>query len=80
MNILRKIVSFIVLVAAVVVLVGVCMSSSMKPVWEAFGNAFSPFDFQKLVDAIYAFIIALGFPLVLLMLGFIGISIPGKRK
>ncbi len=80
MNILRKIVSFIVLVAAIVVMVGVCMSSSMKTVWEAFKTAFSPFDFMKLSEALYAFIVATGFPLILIMLGFIGISIPGKRK
>lgn len=80
MNLLRKIVSFVVLVVAVVVLVGVCMSSTMKPIWEGFKTAFSPFDFQKLVDAISSFLLILGTPVTLLMLGFIGLTIPSKRK
>lgn len=80
MGILRKIVSFVVLVAGVVALVAVCMSSLMNSVWSAFQTAFSPFDFKALMDAVAAFVTRTGTPLILTMLGFIGISIPGKRK
>ena len=80
MSILRKIVSFVVLVAAIVLLVGVCMSSLMNPTWAAFKAAFSPFDFQKLIDAISLFFTFTGNAIILLMLGFIGLTMPGKRK
>ena len=80
MSILRKIVSFVVLVASIVVIVAVCMQPEMNAVWKAFGAAFSPFDFEKLAAAIYSFFLLLGMPIILMMLGFIGISIPGKRK
>lgn len=80
MSILRKIVSFIVLVAGIVVLVGLCLNSSMNTIWEAFANAFAPFDFQAVVNALSAFFLIAGNAIVLIMLGFIGISIPGRRR
>ncbi len=76
MNILRRIVSFIVLVAAVIVLVGVCMRYN----WNGFMTAFKPFNFNNMVDQILAFFVEAGNAIVLTMLGFIGLSIPGRAK
>ncbi|MBO4726325.1 MAG: hypothetical protein J5598_01840 [Clostridia bacterium] len=76
MNILRRIVSAIVLVAAVVVLVGVCLHYH----WGDFATAFKPFNFNEVVDALLAFFAEAGNAIVLTMLGFIGLTIPGRAK
>ena len=76
MNILRRIVSFIVLVAAVVVLVGVCMNYQ----WSDFSAVFKSFTFNKLVDQLLAFFDEAGNAIILTMLGFIGLTIPGRAK
>ena len=76
MNILRRIVSFVVLVAAVVVLVGICL----RYPWGSFGAAFQPFDFNQLVDQLLAFFLVAGNAIVLIMLGFIGLTMPGRAK
>lgn len=76
MNILRKIVSFIVLAAAVFVLVGICM----KYDWSGFGEVFKHFDFDNLITQLYLFFLTAGNAIVLIMLGFIGLTIPGKQK
>ena len=76
MSILRRIISFVVLVAAIVVLVGVCMRYN----WGNFGAAFNPFDFNKMVDALLAFFAEAGNAIVLTMLGFIGLTMPGQAK
>jgi len=76
MSILRRIVSFIVLVAAVVVLVGVCMRYN----WGDFTSAFKPFNFNNMVDALLAFFAEAGNAIVLTMLGFIGLTMPGRAK
>lgn len=80
MNFLRKFVSLIVLVVAVAVLVGLCMDSSMKPIWQLFSQAFSPFSFQKVVQAVLAFMVIAQTPIILIMLGFIGFCIPKVKK
>ena len=76
MGFLRRFVSAIVLVAAVVVLVGVCINYP----WGTFAAAFKGFTFTKLIDALLAFFTIAGNAIVLVMLGFIGISIPGRAK
>lgn len=76
MTILRRLVSFIVLVAAVVVLVGVCMRYN----WSGFAAAINPFNFNALIDQLLAFFMIAGNAIVLVMLGFIGIAIPGRAK
>ena len=76
MNILRRIVSFIVLVAAVVVLVGICI----RYPWGDFGAAFNPFNFNNVVDQLLAFFTEAGNAIVLTMLGFIGLTMPGRKK
>lgn len=76
MSILRRIVSLIVLVAAIVVLVGVCMRYD----WNGFMTAFKPFNFNNLVDQLLVFFDVAGNAIVLAMLGFIGLTIPGRSK
>lgn len=76
MNILRRIVSLIVLVVAVVVLVGVCI----RYPWGDFVNAFKPFNFNHLVDALLAFFGVAGNAIVLTLVAFIGLTMPGRRK
>lgn len=76
MNILRKIVSLIVLVAAVVVLVGVCM----KYPWDQFAAVFKNFNFDNLVVQLLAFFAVAGNAIVLIMLGFIGLTMPSQKK
>jgi len=76
MGFLRRFVSAIILVAAVVVLVGVCMNYP----WGTFAEVFKSFTFTKLVDALLAFFEIAGNAIVLVMLGFIGMTIPGRAK
>lgn len=76
MGFLRRFVSAIILVAAIFVLVGVCI----KYPWGTFAEVFKSFTFAKLVDALLAFFEIAGNAIVLVMLGFIGITIPGRAK
>lgn len=83
MNILRKIVSLVVLVAAVVVLVAVCMTYH----WEYFQLVFKNFSFKEFGTSFKAFAAVLadffdvaGNAIVLTMLGFIGLTMPGRKK
>ena len=76
MNILRRIVSFIVLVAAIAVLVGICMSYD----WSDFGAVFSHFNFKNFAEQLSAFFDKAGNAIVLIMLGFIGLTMPGRKK
>lgn len=76
MGILRKIISAIVLVAAIVVLVGVCKEYD----WSGFQNVFKDFDFMDLVNQLYLFFMVAGNAIVLMMLGFIGLTMPGRQK
>ena len=77
MGILRKIVSFLVLAAAIVVLVGVCMK---YPWAETFGQVFKKFNFDNFIVALLSFFEIAGNAIILVMLGFIGITIPGRAK
>lgn len=77
MGILRKIVSFIVLVVATVVMVGLCMKFD----WSGtFGEVFKNFNFGDFVTALNYFFVWTGNAIVLIMLGFIGLTMPGKKK
>ena len=76
MGILRRIVSFLVLVAAVVVLVGICMEYD----WSGFKALVQHFNFKELVNQLYLFFMLAGNAIVLVMLGFIGLTMPGRQK
>ncbi len=76
MGVLRKIISFLVLVAATVVLVGICI----KYPWETFAQVFKNFNFDNFVIALLAFFEVAGNAIVLVMVGFIGFAIPRKLK
>lgn len=76
MSILRRIVSVIVLVAAMVVLVGICMRYD----WNGFMTAFKPFNFNNMIDQLLAFFNVAGNAIVLIMIGFIGLTMPNRAK
>ena len=76
MHILRRIVSAIVLIGAVIVLVGACIQYD----WNQFATAFQPFDFYHFVDQLLAFFAKTGNAIILTMLGFIGLTMPGRAK
>ncbi len=76
MNILRRIVSLIVLAAAVFVLVVICMEYP----WELFKLVFEDFNFKTFALAIAAFFEVAGNAIILTMLGFIGLTMPGRKK
>lgn len=81
MNFIRKLVSFIVLVAAIAGLVITCIGSGMNPVWQAFGSAFSPkFDIQLLSAALMLFMSFTGIYIVLILVSFIGLTMPKIKK
>jgi hypothetical protein len=74
-DIIRKIVSFALLVAAGIALVGFFMSVGTV-VFTPFKNAFSPtFDFAALGQALFGFMEALGIPLMMIILGIIGLTV-----
>ena len=76
MGILRRIISFVILVAAVVVLVGLCMKFD----WQIFSEVFKKFSFDNFITALNYFFAYTGNAIVLIMLGFIGLTMPGKQK
>ncbi len=75
MNILRRIVSGLILVVAVVALVGICISYN----WGSFAAAFNPFDFFEMVDQLVAFFQSASNAIVLVVLGFIGLTMPSTK-
>jgi len=74
MGMVRKIVSFVVLIAAGLALIGFFIGSSAL-VFDPFKAAFDPFNFEKFGLAIYTFIEVLSFPLIMIILGIIGLTI-----
>ena len=76
MGILRKIISFLVLVCAVAVMVGLCMKFD----WQIFSEVFKHFSFENLATAVNYFFAYTGNAIVLIMLGFLGLTIPSKQK
>ncbi len=76
MNILRKIVSFLVLAASVFVMVCLCM----KYDWSGFAAVFKNFNFDALVSQIYLFFLAMHNVIVLILVSFIGLTMPSPKK
>ena len=73
-DMVRKIVSLILLVAAGIALVGFFIGSGTL-VFDPIINAFDPFNFEKLGLALFGFVQALSVPLILVMLGLIGLTV-----
>ena len=77
MKSLRIIVSFVVLVTAIVTLVCFFLASGSL-VFDPFKAAFNPFNFKLFGAALYSFMSALSVPLILGLLGFIGLTMSNK--
>ena len=74
----RKIISFVLLIAAAIALVGFFIGVG-PIVFDPFKAAFEPkFDFGQLGLAVYGFIGALSTPLILFILGLIGLTVDNK--
>lgn len=71
---LRKLVSFIILIAAGISLVFFFMGAGTL-VFDPIVAAFSPFNFSALGAALYGFMEALSVPLIMIMLGLIGLTV-----
>ena len=76
MNFIRRFVSAIILIASIVVLVGICMEYD----WGVFADVFKSFTFNKFVVALNDFFALAGNAIVLVMLGFIGLTMPKPAK
>jgi len=78
MGVLRKIVSGLVMLVAVLALVGAFAgnTSAFRPLVDSF----SPFDARAFGVAFHGLVVGfLGVPFVLLMLGFIGLTMPEPK-
>ena len=75
---MRRIISFVVLVAAVISLVSFFMATRSL-VFDPFRAAFNPFDFTLFGAALWGFMESLAIPIILGMLGMIGLSLGGRR-
>lgn len=73
-DLFRKIVSLVMLIAAGIAIVGFFIGAGTI-LFEPFKEAFNPFNFGALGTAIYKFIEALSVPLILVMLGLIGLTV-----
>ena len=73
-DLIRKIISSILLVAAVLALIGLCIGGGTTII-QPFADAFSPFDFGLLGQAIYNLMNYLSVPLIMIMLGLIGLTV-----
>lgn len=79
MGILRKIISMILLLASLTALIGICVIT--PEIFQPIAQSFQPFSFENFVLALYGLLVGvLGFPLVLLILGIIGFTIPRPIK
>ena len=76
MGILRRIISLVLLVAAVVALVGICL----KYPWGDFAEVFKHFSFDGLVTVLVEFFEKTSSALILAMLGLIGLTMPHRAK
>lgn len=76
MGLVRRLVSAIVLVAAIIVLIGCFIDFS----WGVFGDVFKGFTFTKLVDAILLFFDATGNAIILTIVSLMGLTIPTRMK
>jgi hypothetical protein len=74
---IRKLVSLILMVGAVVALIGAFMGAGN--IFQPLADSLSPFDFQQFGQALNGLITGqLGMPFMLFMLGFIGLTMPGS--
>ena len=73
-DLLRKIISFALLIAAVVALIGFFIGSGTL-VFDPIIDAFDPFNFADLGTALYNAMYQLGIPLIMIMLGIIGLTV-----
>ncbi|MCL2569835.1 MAG: hypothetical protein FWE16_01350 [Firmicutes bacterium] len=73
-----RIISFIVLGAAVISLVTFFMSFGTTVI-DPFREAFNPFSFRALGDALWIFMYSISTPLILGMLGLIGLTMQTRR-
>ena len=73
-DLIRKIVSFALLIAAGVALVGFFIGAGTL-VFDPLVEAFDPFSFPKLGAALYGIMEALGIPLIMIMLALIGLTV-----
>ena len=73
----RKIFSFVLLVAAILVLVSFFLAAGTI-IFDPFKAAFDPFNFKLLGAALYGFMSAIGVPLIMFMLGLIGLTMGNK--
>ena len=76
MGFIRRFISAIVLVAAIIVLVGVCI----KFPWSVFGEVFQSFTFDKFVDVILTFFDATGNAIILTVVSLMGLTIPSSSR
>ncbi len=76
MGFLRRVISLVVSVAALVALVGICI----RYPWGDFIEVFKHFDFGNLVDELLQFFQAASSALILTMLGLIGLTMPHRAK
>ena len=73
LDLIRRIASFVLLVAAVIALVGFFIGSGTL-VFKPIGDAIKPFNFEALGAALYNFISILSVPLIMVILGLIGLT------
>ena len=73
-DLIRKIISLVLLVAAGIALAGFFIGSGTL-VFKPIIDAFKPFNFEALGISLYNFIDKLFVPLVLAMLGLIGLTV-----
>ena len=79
MGIVRKFVSFILMAAAIFALVAVFVGT--EDVLQPIADSFSPFEFRAFGYALNGLITGyVGIPLMLFILGFIGMTIPDASK
>ena len=73
-DIIRKVVSFALLIAAGIAIIGFFIGVGTI-VFEPFKDAFNPFDFSKFGAAVFGFMRELSLPLIMFMLGLIGLTL-----
>jgi len=76
---MTRIISLIVLVAAAIALISFFLAFG-SVVIDPFRNAFNPFDFRLFGEAVFDFMMALSIPLILGMLGLIGLTMPIAKE
>ncbi len=79
MGFIRKTISFILILGAITAIVGVSVAGGVA--FDSFVQTLSPFDFLEMAKELNNLIIGdLGPAFILLMIGFIGLSMPNSNK